>query len=1004
MLQGCYNIPYGLNFADELAAGILKTYGHDYQLLASVTIFLPTARACRSVHDSFLRANTGKANIAPRLIPLGDPNADDVLLQMPNAPEIKPAISDLKRRIHLTQLIGATKGVQAKAADEKISYDQAARISQTLGALLDDMAAYEVDTKAFTALTEGEYADHWKPILTFLDIIFNNWPHILADLSAQDAGTRRVQILDTLCQAWAYNPPKAPIIAAAINRNIPSVRRFLRQIAGLENGAIVFQGFEHIDDEMWNMFIREDMDWHSQSTAESSPFWVNAQLLNAMQREPADIKDWPFVPKNIPDKPQYSIADCLRPPGIEPIDFELKKLPFELVECENSSEEAKLIALMMRANLEKNGQTAALITPNRDLAQKVQAELKRWNLDIDDSAGIQLSKTPIGAYLCLINEMAAENIRPRSLVAFLKHPFTHLQMDRNQLRPLARKLDIYLRDAGNIEGFALILQYLRKIQRQQFMDDNIDTDMGVLINLIGQIELNFTAFMALLNTVQAAPKQLLTKHIEFAEWAATGDMDLGTDILWRGDAGQAASSFIAALLEELALLPIINGRRWPDFFTLFLDGQTIRPVKNAHPRLFIWGMVESRIQQADFTIIGGFNEGHWPQIPDTGPWLSRPMRKSLDMGGIEEEIGLNAADFMNLVSAPHVVITRSIREGAKPATKSRWLRRIEAKLSPDYHKNKNQDVWHSWLHALYNIEQTENLKPAMRPAPTPPLTARPRKLSVTRIDDLLKDSYTIYVSHILKLYPLNDLESDLDNAAFGNLAHDILEEFIALMAQDVGVNQILTERHLNILKSLAQDKLALLNLPKAQQGFWQRRLDNLCGWFINQENSDREKITKTWLEIRGEYEWVSDYKPFILTGRADRVDALDDGTIRIIDYKTGSIIPSKNQVYNHQAPQMTLEALIAQKAGFAQFAASQASALEYWQISGGATAKATIIEIDADIIANVENLLVDLVNYFDDTQTPYWARPYGDSIKIYGKYDHLARYKEWSTSAENGDG
>ncbi|MFV0321828.1 MAG: double-strand break repair protein AddB [Alphaproteobacteria bacterium] len=1002
MLQGCYNIPYGFNFADELAAGILKTYGHDYQLLASVTIFLPTARACRSVHEAFLRANDGKANIAPRLVPLGDPNADDVLLNMPDAPTIKPAISELKRRIHLTQLIGATKGVQAKAADEKISYDQAARISQTLGALLDDMAAYEVDIGAFTALTQGEYADHWKPILKFLDIIFTNWPHILADLGVQDAGNRRVQILDALCQAWAFNPPKTPIIAAAINRNIPSVRRFLEAIAGLENGSIVFQGFEHIDDDMWNLFTREDMDWHSQSTAESSPFWVNTQLLHAIHKKPEDIRPWPFLAINSQNQPEYSIADCLRPPGVKAIDFELKKLPFELVECENSSEEAKLIALMMRSQLEKNGQTAALITPNRDLAQKVQAELKRWHLDIDDSAGVALSKTPIGIYLCLINEMAAENIRPRSLVAFLKHPFTHLGKDRNQLRPLARKLDIYLREAGNIEGFALINQYLRKTQAQQFEDGNMDADLAILLDLLNQIELHIAPFTRLLSEVQAAPQEVLHHHIQFTEWAATGDIGLGADILWKGDAGQTASSFIAALLEELALLPIINGKRWPEFFTLFLDGQTIRPVRNTHPRLFIWGMVESRIQQADLTIIGGFNEGHWPQIPDTGPWLSRPMRKQLGMNGVEEEIGLNAADFMNLVSAPKVVITRPMREGSKPATKSRWLRRIEAKLPSDY-KNNNQNIWHNWLHALYDIPQIPSLKPALRPAPTPPLTARPRKLSVTRIDNLLKDSYSIYVSHILKLYPLNDLESDLDAAAFGNLAHDILEEYIALMAQDVGVNQILDNRHLDILKDLAQTKLVALNLPKAQEGFWQRRLDNLCDWFFEQENKDRQKICKTWLEIRGEYTWASDYKPFTLTGRADRIDVLEDGTIRIIDYKTSSIIPTKKQVYNHQAPQMTLEALIAQKAGFPQFDAYQASSLEYWQISGSASAKPTQIPVEENIITDAENLLTYLVNYFDNPATPYWARPYGNAIKIYGTYDHLARYKEWSTSGENAD-
>ncbi len=1016
MLSGSYNIPYGYNFAEELAKGLWQAYGDKPEILAQSLVFLPTSRSCQAVKDAFLRITDGKASLMPRLIPLAEPEEDDVILALPDAPYIKPAIPPLKRQILLTQLISKTKGVQAKAEHEKISFDQALRISSSLSQLLDDCHAFEIPLKKIKQLTEGEYANHWEPILTFLDILFENWPLILEELDIQDAGARRAEILNLLSHAWVQNPPSYPIIAAAINRNIPSVQRFLKTLHHLPQSAVVFQGMEHIDDNLWTYFLNEERSWFEDSIAQSSPFWVNAQLLKHMELTPKNLAHWPCINEQSPPPQSMAsqfMAQSLRPPHCQ--DKTEPNWPCDvfdnitLVECETSHDEAMVIAMMMRSQLENEGKTAALVTSDRSLAQKVRSQLRRWQLNINDSAGITLNQAPIGIYLNLTAQMIAENIRPRSLVAFLKHPFTRLGLSRDECRNLARHLDYYLRDLGNIQGFQLIMQHLQKKQDVLFGKGKQDEILDLIIAKLGELRLHMAPLTEKMSQYLTSAYELLYSHVEFCEWAATGHDNLGSDELWRQEAGESSSQLIRGLLQEFSGLPKINGTRWAEVFNIFLESKIIRPVKYSHPRLFIWGMVESRIQQADLTIIGGFNESHWPQIPETGPWLNRPMRKQIGMSGIEEEIGLNAADFMNLATAPQVMITRARKEGGSPSLQSRWLSRMEAHLKNHHLPSlrEKSSPWLAWLSKLSKAEENPYLKLAHRPAPMPPLEARPKKLSVTRIEDLIKDSYSIYARKILNLYPLDKLEQDRGALEFGNLAHDIVEEFIAHMQQELGSDGTLDQEHFLQLKQLAMEKLQALHLPSHQEDFWKRRLMRLCEWFFAQESKSRHLIEKTYLEITGQYQFSVNDSYLTVTGKADRIDQLKDGRLRIIDYKTGSL-PSIKSVVDGRSPQMTLEAIMAEKGGFSAFKAAPISQLEYWPISGKTSAKPpSPIKLDeekyAHLLDDTENLLYTVIEYFDMSETPYFARPYGNKLKIFGQYDHLSRYGEWASSGDAMD-
>ena len=89
--------------------------------------------------------------------------------------------------------------------------------------------------------------------------------------------------------------------------------------------------------------------------------------------------------------------------------------------------------------------------------------------------------------------------------------------------------------------------------------------------------------------------------------------------------------------------------------------QPVRTAFGQHPRLAILGPLEARLQRHDLTILGGLNEGAWPQSPGADPWFSRPMRSSLGLEQPERGIGLAAHDFAMQAAGPRVLLTRARR-------------------------------------------------------------------------------------------------------------------------------------------------------------------------------------------------------------------------------------------------------------------------------------------------------------------------------------------------------
>ena len=125
--------------------------------------------------------------------------------------------------------------------------------------------------------------------------------------------------------------------------------------------------------------------------------------------------------------------------------------------------EALALALRMRAALEDPERSAALVTRDRQLARRVAAELRRWGIEVDDSAGTPLDQTPPGAFLLLTARMVIDGVTPVALLAALKHPFARNGQDQGSFRDQVRALECAcLRGPRLAGGFSGILVELRR--------------------------------------------------------------------------------------------------------------------------------------------------------------------------------------------------------------------------------------------------------------------------------------------------------------------------------------------------------------------------------------------------------------------------------------------------------------------------------------------------------------------------------------------------------------
>jgi len=757
---------------------------------------------------------------------------------------------------------------------------------------------------------------------------------------------------------------------------------------------------------------REDLDRLDVFLDPGHPQHGLAVLLEKLGVDRDTVRDWPDSLSGEVDRSGRLrlLSEALRPAETTERWRDLDDRPdltetaFEGVHwlaAPSQSAEAELAAQCLRETLEEPGRTAALVTPDRILARRVAAQLGRWGIQIDDSAGRPLGQTEAGRFFKLVGEAVERRLSPVALLALLKHPMAALGGEPGDLRRAVRRLEIAClrgpKPSGGIAGLRLALDAAHADPRGPGTDvidaahvtvDAIEAVLDPLLTAMAPVETGFA--------------DLLDAHIRTAEALAQTSGESGADRLWRGEDGEVLADFIADLMPDAGLLGSVGPGDYTALINALMVGRTVRPRYGAHPRLAILGPLEARLQHADRLILAGLNEGTWPPEPGDDPWMSREMRRAFGLPPHERRIGLAAHDFAQAFAAPEVILLRAEKTGGQQTVPARWLERLATvaeRLGLDQVLPKHNRVTIerlAWQSGLDSAERLPMLKP---PAPRPPLARRPRRLSATRIETLMRDPYSIFAASILKLDVLDPLEADLGAADKGTMIHRALDVF--------------TARHPDHLPPDAAARLIEIGEeifgPEAEvrptvRAFWWPRFVRIAHWFLAQEATRRPRLARSFTEIKGTLVLQAPGGDFTLSAEADRIDRYRDGGYAILDYKTGTM-PNKKAVGLLTAPQLPLEAAILKGCGFPDVPPGPVVELAYWKLSGGEPAGTIQLNDDGDpeeLAVEVRSRLEGLIAAYDDPATPYPAIPRPAEAPRFNDYEHLARIREWSLGGESG--
>ena len=973
-----YSIAAHRGFADALVAGLVPRYSHGELGLARLTLLLPSRRTVRTMTEAFVR-QSGTGMLLPRMAVVGDLDLDETLgplLDPLGAADIAPAADPTRRWLRLAHYLREVEG--AAAGKGAALLRRAWEIGRTMDRLMaEGIAPIDLLSDRVIGIV-GEMAGHWTDnTRTFLQVQ-QHWIAELASRGEIDAPERRNRLFDHAAARWRETPPAYPVVAAGITGASPSLARLLRVVSEMEQGSVVLPDLDlALADEVWDELgtagnpAQHDDPPFGRSDAVTHPQYHLKLLLNRMGIGRGEVQQWHRSGlAAAPPERSRAISNLFLPPRASAswvaLAAERRRLAgVRLMESTHPGEEAQAIAVLIREALETPERRVALVSPDRGLAARVVGHLERWGIEADDTAGRPLPQTAAGRLMLLLAEVVAEQAAPVPLIALLVHPLAGGGERRARWLENARRLDLALR--GPRPGTGLATLAARAVEAK-----------------LGDWWAEVDAMLApLLALADAEPLEALLGLLADAAEALCGEA------LWAGADGRALSGFIEELRGAAgAAGTLLDPRDLHAVLRDAMDRVSVRPPWGGHPRVSIYGLLEARMSRAALVICGGLVEGVWPASPAQDSLLPPAVLRALGVPGADFRIGLAAHDLAATLGAPEVVLSWAQRDEGGPVIPSRFVLRVRAMLGDQLDRHLERGA----LRLARLIDDAASVPPHPRPQPMPSEEQRRVDLSVTGLDRLRGDPYQFYANSILGLRSIDGLDAEPSAAWRGEVAHRIMELWHKAGEPEGG------------LHAIAQEVLTQENAHPLMRVLWWPRLSAALETFersiLAAKANGRQVLgVETWGDMR--------HRDVRIHGRADRLDRREDGTLAVVDYKTGQP-PTGRRVQEGFALQLGLVGLIAEAGGF-EGVEGTAEGFEYWSMAKSKDGSMgymfePVLEGRKKSGISREDFLPETQRFLDDAldrwilgSEPFTAR-LNPELGSYADYDQLMRLDEWITS------
>ncbi|MDR1375285.1 MAG: PD-(D/E)XK nuclease family protein [Holosporaceae bacterium] len=620
-------------------------------------------------------------------------------------------------------------------------------------------------------------------------------------------------------------------------------------------------------------------------------------------------------------------------------------------------EEAFAIALATRRAIFEN-QSVLIVSLQRYLTEKIKKELLRWNIFADDSIGCPFVKSESGLGTSLVINLMARQCDVQSCLDLLKAS--------RDYAAIAQELEEFFRKqrATPPNFFAALDLWDRKKENQNFLE--------------------------LMTKLQAFKVDTEAQRT-FAEWHSDCRFILS---LIDPEHAVGLLSASESVLSMGDLLPPMNFEDFRIFFTNRVMAASQREEEGYTEGVTILGAIEAQLLDADLVIIAGANEESWSASEDNDFWLTKSMLRSLNIKSVEARNDFLHSIFERLCHKNQVLITRSEIIGGLRQRKCRYLEILPQNQgvigeTADYASSICFDIAvnpclpqekNTLQQLMLSIRKSYERKIAKFEAPNPELHSRPRKLWASDVDLLINNPYAFYAKKILGLSEISDINNRQNIR--GNYWHALLEYFVKYSPDKTDVNK---------LNYFAEKILKDRWLNPYGLGLWFFGRKKIFSFIVDHLKSNCQYFA----EIPGSFSLqISPDCNVSICARVDRIDINADGSLCVIDYKTG-VLPSNNKMTRGIKIQLPIEGLIAQNDGLG-LGNEALERLILWKLGGADGGEEKIITKDrAETAKLCDQALVKLKKLIKQ----YNVLGASYDVNVDAAYDnaylHLARVKEW---------